>query len=51
MRRLEKDPKILKEYGNIIADQLPVGMIENVVELEKAPGFISCLAKQLFAKS
>ena len=37
MRRLEKDPEILKEYGNIIQDQLRVEMIEKVAELEKAP--------------
>ena len=37
MRRLEKDPEILKEYGNIIQDQLRVGVIEKVAELEKAP--------------
>ena len=37
MQRLEKDPDILKEYGNIIEEQLRVGVIEKVAELEKAP--------------
>ena len=37
MRRLEKDPEILKEYGKIIGDQLRVGVIEKVAESEKAP--------------
>ena len=37
MRRLEKDPDILKEYGNIIEEQLQAGVIEKVAELENAP--------------
>ena len=37
MRRLEKDPEILNEYGNIIEEQLRAGVIEKVAELEKAP--------------
>lgn len=51
IRRLEKDPDILKEYGNIIEEQLRAGVIEKVAELEKALRFITYLTKQLFAKS
>ena len=34
--RLEKDPEVLREYASIISDQLETGVIERVVELEKA---------------
>ena len=37
MRRLEKDPDILKEYGNMIEEQLQAGVIKKVAELENAP--------------
>ena len=37
MRKLEKDPDILKEYGNIIEEHLRAGVIEKVAELENAP--------------
>ena len=37
MRRLEKDPDILKEYGKIREEQLQAGVIEKVAELENAP--------------
>ena len=36
MQRLEKDPDILNEYGNIIEEQLRAGVIEKVAELENA---------------
>ena len=35
--RLEKEPEVLMEYASIIQDQLEAGIIERVVELEKAP--------------
>ena len=35
--RLEKEPEVLKKYASIIQDQLEAGIIERVVELEKAP--------------
>ena len=34
--RLEKEPEVLREYASIINDQLETGVIERVVELEKA---------------
>ena len=35
--RLEKEPEVLMEYASIIQDRLEAGIIERVVELEKAP--------------
>ena len=35
--RLEKEPEVVMEYTSIIQDQLEAGIIERVVELEKAP--------------
>ena len=34
--RLEKEPEVLREYASIIDDQLEKGVIERVVELERA---------------
>ena len=35
--RLEKEPEVLMEYALIIQNQLEAGIIERVIELEKAP--------------
>ena len=37
VRKLERDPEILREYAAIIEDQLQSGIIEEVIELERAP--------------
>ena len=34
--RLEKEPEVLVEYASIIEDELEAGIMEKVVELEKA---------------
>ena len=34
--RLEKEPEVLAEYASIIEDELEAGIMEKVVELEKA---------------
>jgi len=34
--RLEKEPEVLVEYASIIEDELEAGVMEKVVELEKA---------------
>ena len=34
--RLEREPEVLREYASIIEEQLKTGVIEKVVELEKA---------------
>ena len=34
--RLEKEPEVLREYASIINDQLETGVIERVVQMEKA---------------
>ena len=37
VRKLKRNPEILREYAVIIDDQLQSGIIEEVIELERAP--------------
>ena len=35
LKRLKREPELLKEYGTIIKDQVEVGIVEEVAELDK----------------
>ena len=50
LKRLKREPELLKKYDTIIREQVEAGIVEEVAELNNLTRFIIYHTRQLFAK-